>query len=50
MNILIGIIGVCAAPLLIYYVCIFMKGRELHAHRGGLPNAEKRMKRARTAV
>lgn len=26
MNILIGIIGVCAAALLIYYVCILMKG------------------------
>lgn len=28
MNVIIGIIGVCAAVLLIYYVYILMKGDE----------------------
>lgn len=28
MNIVIGIIGICAAALLIYYVYILMKGDE----------------------
>lgn len=28
MNVVIGIIGICAAVLLVYYVYILMKGEE----------------------